>query len=149
MTGARHLVLYDGVCGLCNRSVQFILARDPAGAFAFASLQSGLGEQVLRKHGRDPRALDTVTVLADYGTVHERCLTKSRAVLFVLATLGGVWGMARLFWWVPAPVLDALYDLVARVRYRVFGKYDACPVPPQEHRARFVDLGERPAATDP
>jgi predicted DCC family thiol-disulfide oxidoreductase YuxK len=77
--------------------------------------------------------------VANRGTPEETLLSKSRAALFVLRTLGGVWSIARLLEIVPRALLDRAYDLVARHRYRVFGRYDACPIPRPEHRQRFIE----------
>src|SRR6266567_2133210 len=82
------ILLYDGVCGLCNRLVQFILRRDVAGKFCFASLQSGLAERILVRHGANARDLDTVYVVVNYEQTDERVLPRSDAVIFVLKNLG-------------------------------------------------------------
>jgi predicted DCC family thiol-disulfide oxidoreductase YuxK len=136
---AAHVVLYDGVCGLCNRVNDFVLKRDPKGLFRFASLQSPFAREALARHEKEPSDLDTVYVVANRGTPEETLLSKSRAALFVLRTLGGVWSIARLLEIVPRALLDRAYDLVARHRYRVFGRYDACPIPRPEHRQRFIE----------
>jgi predicted DCC family thiol-disulfide oxidoreductase YuxK len=138
-TGAgRHLMLYDGVCGLCNRVNRFVLRHDRNGRFDFAPLQSPTGQRFLRQLGKDPEALDTFYVVADYrsgGTV----LSRARAALFVLDSLGAPWRAAAVVRILPARLLDGLYTLVARHRYRVFGRFDACPLPRPEDRARFID----------
>src|SRR5262245_44726111 len=85
------ILLYDGVCGLCNRAVQFILRHDPHGRFRFAALQSDFARGVLQRHGRDSRDLDTMCLLLDADTPHERLLTNSDGVLAVLQELGGAW----------------------------------------------------------
>src|SRR6266404_1919615 len=118
------IVLYDGVCGLCNRLVQFILKRDDRDYFRFASLQSEFATSLLQKHGLDPRDLDTVYVVIDYAQPTERLLARSSAILFLLKQLGGIWKMAALGKILPRIMRDGIYKLVARNRYRVFGKYD-------------------------
>ena len=134
-----HLILYDGLCGLCNRLNLFVLRRDGAGAFKFASLQSELGQSLLRSFGRDPGRLETVCVVADYGAPSARLLRKSSAALFISERLG-LWRLAaavlRIF---PHRLLDWAYDVVARNRYRIFGRYEICPTPSPEHRSRFID----------
>jgi predicted DCC family thiol-disulfide oxidoreductase YuxK len=133
------IVLYDGVCALCNRLVTFTLARDRAGVFRFASLQGELARETLARHHRDADALDTLVVVVDPGSPGERLLDRSTAALFVLRHLPGVWAIAgRTLTIVPARLRDAAYRLVARTRYRTFGKYDACPIPPPEFRQRFL-----------
>jgi predicted DCC family thiol-disulfide oxidoreductase YuxK len=136
-----HLLLYDGVCGLCNRMTRFVLRHDQANRFRYAALQGSLAGELLRRHGRDARDLDTVYVVADYGAPGERLLWKSRAILFVLGQLGGLWRLGRLFAILPRPLLDLAYDFIARHRYRWFGRYDACPLPAPGVREKFLDAG--------
>lgn len=133
------IVLYDGVCGLCNRLNRFVLARDHAGRFRFAALQSPLAGAILRRHARDPRDLDTVYLVLRHGQPGERLLERSDAVLWILGELGGGWRMAGALRVVPRVLRDAGYDLVARTRYRLFGRHDACPLQDPRHRARFLD----------
>ena len=133
------LILYDGVCGLCNRLIQFVLRRDRADRFRFAALQGSMARAALRRHGRDAGVLDTVYVIRDHGTAEERILAKSRAILHVLSSLGGLWRPARLLQIVPVRLLDALYDFVARRRYGWFGRHDACRLPAPSERAKFLD----------
>jgi len=133
------ILLYDGVCGLCNHSVQFVLKRDRRGLFRFAPLQGAFAAGVLARHGKDPARLDTVYVVLDPGLPTERLLSKARAALFVLRTLGGIWGASRVVGILPDGLLNVGYDLVARSRYRLFGKLDACPLPDPAVRARFLD----------
>lgn len=135
------ILLYDGVCGLCNRFVQFVLRRDPSGAFLFASLQSPLAASVLARHGQHPEVLDTVYAVIDCDSPQERLLARSDAILFVLAQLGGLWRVAALvFKLVPRPVRDFAYNSTARRRYRIFGRSETCILPAPENRARFLDL---------
>jgi predicted DCC family thiol-disulfide oxidoreductase YuxK len=134
------LILYDGVCGLCNRFIGFILRRDAADRFRFASLQGALAGDLLRRHGRDARDLDTVCVLTSYGQPQEALHTRGQAVLIVLETLGGRWRLlARALRVVPRRLLDFGYDQIARRRYRWFGRHDACPLPAPGSREKFLD----------
>lgn len=140
------IVLYDGVCGLCNRTVQFALKRDREGIFRFASLQSKLAGRILARHDEDASDLDTMYVVlncdpADPEKESGELLERSDAVLYILRRLGGFWGVTgNLLRLIPRPIRDWGYGIVARMRYRVFGKYDTCPVPSAETRARFLDL---------
>ena len=134
-----NLLLYDGVCGLCDRLVQFVLRRDRADRFRFAALQSQLATHLLRGYGRDAGDLDTVYVVASYGEPSATLLSKGRAVLFVLAQLGGIWRLASLLRVLPRPLLDLGYDQIARRRYRWFGRYDACQLPTPAARRKFLD----------
>ena len=174
------ILLYDGVCGLCNRLVQFILRRGHAGIFRFASLQSALAGGILARHGTDARDLDTVYVVVNYELPEEQLLARSDAVIFVLKhvsaagelrparpglrpeptqspptpgptpdapTLGptqvgrSLWRLVGfLLQLLPRPLRDWGYRLVARNRYRIFGRYDARPLPSEDIRSRFLDL---------
>jgi predicted DCC family thiol-disulfide oxidoreductase YuxK len=134
-----HLVLYDGVCGLCSRLLQFLLKHDHRAVFNFASLQSATGKAIVERCGGDPHELTSFYVLANYRTPASRFFTKSRAALFVAGELGWPWKSIRVAGILPTALLDRLYDVVARTRYRVFGRYEQCLVPRPEFRSRFVD----------
>lgn len=167
VTMSHTILLYDGVCGLCNRLVQFILRRDPAGVFRFASLQSAVAERVLARHGVGARQLETVYVLVDAELPEERLLAQSDAVIFILRQLGRaelrsagppraavptqakatptpttgttVWRVgAVLLNMTPRVIRDWGYGMIARNRYRMFGRYDTCPMPSEETRDRFL-----------
>jgi len=139
-TTGNHLILYDGVCGLCNRLNRFVLKRDAAGVFRFASLQSNLGQSILRAHGKDPGSLETLYVVVHHGAKSPVLLSKSGAALFILETLRGPWRLAAVLRILPRPLLDWAYYLVARNRYRVFGRYDHCLIPSSKYRSRFIDV---------
>jgi len=140
MTAERHpVVLYDGVCGLCNRLVQMILRRDPDGGFRFASLQSAWGQEVLARHAQQRESFETMYVLTAPGTPAERLLSHSDAAVFILGRIRGPLRAARGLGLLPRPLRDALYRFVARRRYRWFGRYESCPLPPPEWRDRFLD----------
>lgn len=134
-----HLVLYDGVCGLCQGVCQFIVARDRAGLFDFASLQSAMGRAWLERFGRDPHDLDSFCLITDYHT-RPTLHVKSRAALAVAARLGAPWRWFVALRVLPRPLSDRLYDIVARYRYQWFGRTDACLVPAPDVRQRFLDL---------
>ena len=137
----RLIVFYDGVCGLCNRLVQFLLKRDGHDRLRFASLQSDFASKVLSRHGIDPKDLDTVHVVENYDQATERVLNRSDAILRAGRELGGMWAFAanigRL---VPRPLRNLFYRFVASNRYRVFGKYETCMLPAPQHRAKFLDM---------
>jgi predicted DCC family thiol-disulfide oxidoreductase YuxK len=136
------IVLYDGVCALCNRLVQFILSHDSRDRFRFATLQSDFAAQVLRRHGAAPEELDTMYVVVDSGLRDERIVSRSDAALTVLRELGGGWialgAVLRAF---PLGLRNWGYNLVARNRYRTFGKYDSCPIPSEKDRHKFLNVG--------
>ena len=134
-----NLVLYDGVCGLCNRMLQFVLNHDRHGVFRFAPLQSATGRAIVERAGGDPDDLDSIYVVAGYRTPAARVLTRSRAALFVARELGWPWMLARPLGLLPTTILDWGYNLVARFRYRAFGRYDQCLLPRPEFRDRFIE----------
>ena len=128
------ILFFDGVCGLCDRLVQFVLRRDRAARFRFAALQSELAARTLAGFGRDAADLDTVYVLTGDG----RLLRKARAIFYVLRQLGLPWSLVGAFAVLPTAVLDWFYDRVARNRYRIWGKRDSCRLPSADERARFL-----------
>ena len=135
------IILYDGVCGLCNRLVQFVLKRDRDDRFRFAALQSNFARALLQQHHCDPEDLDTLYLALDYGQPNERLLSRNDASAAVLKELGGIWkcwgGLLKSF---PRPIRNWQYNLIARNRYRLFGKFDFCPVPDPKQRHKFLDL---------
>jgi len=136
----KAVVLYDGVCGLCNRLNQFLLNRDRFDRLRFASLQSSFAEAILQRHGLDSSDLDTVYVVIDEGKPNERVLARSDAILYVVTLLGGVWRLAFLGKLLPRVLRDAFYRIVATNRYRVFGKSESCMLPEPQHRRKFLDI---------
>ncbi len=135
------VLLYDGVCGLCNRLVQFILRRDNEAVFRFASLQSAFAGSVLARHNLNPDELDTVYVVLNHALPGETLLARSDAVIFVLKQLGGLSAFAAaLFQLLPARCRDWGYRVVARNRYRIFGRFETCSLPNPQNRDRFLDV---------
>lgn len=129
------VVLFDGECSLCTGVVRFIVERDSDKVFRFAPLQSGLGEKLLEREGMETDSYSTF-VLVEGGTVY----TRSAAALHLLEHLGTGWRLvAELLKLVPGPVRDFFYGLVARSRYRVFGRKESCMVPDEELKERFLD----------
>ena len=139
MVPGTHLILYDGVCGLCDRLTQFLLRHDHRRVFVFASLQSDTGRAMVQRFGGDPEELTSFYVIADYQTPASRFLTRSDAALFVVGQLGWPWRAAIVARWLPRVIRNYAYDVVARTRYRVFGRYDQCLIPTSEFRDRFVE----------
>lgn len=139
------ILLYDGVCGLCNRLVQFVVRHDHNAIFRFAALQSSLAARILARHGANAADLDTVYVVLNYVAGHEKqpdevLLARSDAILYLLRRLGRSWSLvAFLMSLLPRFLRDWGYNQVARFRYRLFGRYDSCPLPSVETRHRFLD----------
>ena len=141
MAGSNPIILYDGVCGLCNSLVQFLLQHDKNSRLRFASLQSDFAAKVLQRHDFDPKDLDTMHLVENYEQPDERVLQRSNAILRAGRELGGVWStLAAIARVVPRPLRDVFYGLVARNRYRVFGKYETCMLPNPNQRSRFLDI---------
>lgn len=142
--GGSPILLYDGVCGLCNRIVQFVLKKDRKGTIRFASLQSSFAGQVLARHGSHAADLDTVYLLLNFDArdgSKEVLLSRSDAVLSLMKHLGGIWRLlAQILGLLPRPVRDWSYRQVARNRYRIFGQYETCPLPSESTQSRFLDL---------
>jgi predicted DCC family thiol-disulfide oxidoreductase YuxK len=138
---ANPILLYDGVCGLCNRLVRFVLRRDSRSHFRFASLQSDFAATILQRHRLDPHDLDTMYVVQQYGQPDDRLSARSDAVICVLRQLGGFWGAAAAVLQVfPRWLRDWGYRVIARNRYRIFGRYDTCMLPEEKYRDRFLEL---------
>src|SRR5688572_26227157 len=112
-----HLVLYDGVCGLCSSLLQFLITHDRRGVFAFASLQSATGRAVVEGLGGDPTELTSFYVLANYRTRYSRIFARRKAALFVASQLGWPWKAAVIARVLPGAVLDRAYNVIASNRY--------------------------------
>jgi predicted DCC family thiol-disulfide oxidoreductase YuxK len=141
----RALLLYDGVCALCNGVVQFLMKHDSQDRFCYAPLESSLGREVLARF--DIHAFpDGVMLLTDALTRTEHLYQRSDAVAEALQRLSppsGMWRLAgRVLRLVPRPLRDWGYGIVARFRYRLFGRYDTCPIPPPEQRSRLLGVYE-------
>jgi predicted DCC family thiol-disulfide oxidoreductase YuxK len=129
----RTLVLFDGVCGLCNGFVDFLIARDPKGALVFGALQSDAGRAALREAGLPDAMPDTVVVVED-----GRAYKESTGVLRVFARLPWPWRALVWLGMVPRPLRDVVYRFVARHRYGWFHRRESCRIPTPEERARFL-----------
>jgi predicted DCC family thiol-disulfide oxidoreductase YuxK len=138
---AHPILLYDGVCGLCNRLVQFILRRDRDAVFHFASLQSDFAAGIVTRHAANPSDLDTFYVVLSDNHEQEFLLSRSDAAVYVLKRLSPFWRILGFFLGIlPRSLRDWAYQVIARNRYRLFGRYEACPIPAENVRARFLDL---------
>ena len=134
-----HLVLFDGLCGLCDAIVQFLLRHDRRQAFRFAAIQGTTGRAIVQSAGGNPDLPSSFHVVSDYGSPTSQVFTKSRAVLFVASQLGWPWRAAGVFRVVPNVVRDWVYDLIAQSRYRFFGRYEQCVLPAREFQNRFIN----------
>ena len=127
------VILFDGVCNLCSRSVQFILKRDKEKIFSFASLQSNYGQDLLKQYDLPTDVFNSFILLQD-----GKVFTRSTAALKMFSQLKG-WRWVKIFWIVPKFIRDAVYNLIAKNRYKWFGKKEECWVPTPDLKARFLD----------
>lgn len=130
----RDIILFDGVCNLCNGAVDFILDRDPEGHFAFASLQSEAGREILSRYGLSTEDFDSVVLVKG-----RKVYKKSRAALEIASKMKGAWPLLQVFKIVPSFVGDGIYNFIAVNRYRFFGKREACRFPTPDIRSRFLE----------
>jgi predicted DCC family thiol-disulfide oxidoreductase YuxK len=128
-----HILLFDGVCNLCNSIVQFTIKRDPKEKFKFASLQSESGQALLKKFGLPTDDFDSFVFIKG-----DKYFLKSSAGLHVLKELGGVWKLFYVFIIFPRPLRDFVYNIIAKTRYKIFGKRDTCMVPTSRLNQRFL-----------
>jgi predicted DCC family thiol-disulfide oxidoreductase YuxK len=131
----KALLVFDGVCVLCSASARFVLKRDHARRFRFATAQSPLGQALFRHYGLDAQSFETNLVLYE-----GRAYGKLDTVVVAGMLLGGVWRALSLLRLLPRAVADWIYDCVAQNRYRLFGRTETCMMPPPEWRDRFIDL---------
>ena len=127
------ILLFDGVCNLCNDSVQWVIRHDPGAKFRFVSLQSEKGQELLRAHNLPTNELNTVVLIDG-----EKAFTRSDVPLRIFGKIGGGWPLMAALRIVPRFIRDAVYDWIARNRYRWFGKKEACWLPTPELKSRFL-----------
>jgi predicted DCC family thiol-disulfide oxidoreductase YuxK len=132
------LVLFDGVCVLCDRSMRWLLEQDRGERLSFAPLQGETARVVLSRHPEAAGDLSSVVYVRGFGGSDERLYQRSDAAAAILEDLGGVYRLLALFRWIPRPVRDGLYDWIAAHRYRWFGKLDACALPEKGSEKRFL-----------
>ncbi len=128
------IIFFDGVCNLCNSSIQFILKRDKNAQFKYSSLQSEFAQEHLADHYVDTGNLQSIVLKKG-----DRISTKSSAVLTITKSLSGGWPLFYVFMIIPKFIRDSVYDYIAANRYRWFGKRDECMIPSPELKSRFID----------
>jgi predicted DCC family thiol-disulfide oxidoreductase YuxK len=129
----KSIIMFDGVCNLCNGFVNFLIVRDKQNKFQFGSLQSPVVSDLLRKHNFLTNDLSTVILLEDGKLYYQ-----STAVLRILRQMAGAWPLLYAFIVIPKPLRDFIYNTIAKHRYKLFGRQDACMIPTPELRAKFV-----------
>ncbi|RPH28434.1 MAG: thiol-disulfide oxidoreductase DCC family protein [Bacteroidales bacterium] len=127
------IILFDGMCNLCNFSIRFIIKRDKRKLFKFASIQSEVGQSLLKQFNIQTENADSVVYIKD-----DRCFARSAAVLNILKDLGSVWKTFYVFIVIPKFLRDFIYNVIAKIRYRVFGKREKCMIPTDDIRNRFL-----------
>jgi predicted DCC family thiol-disulfide oxidoreductase YuxK len=132
------VIVFDGVCVICNGWVCFLLRHDRRARYRFAAMQSEAGRALLSTHGLDPDDPASFLLIEHDVASSPRIATDSDAIRRVLVGLGGVWRAAHVIALVPRRLRDAAYRVIARNRYRWFGRHDACLLPSPEHRQRFL-----------
>lgn len=126
-------VLFDGVCNFCNASINFVIDRDKKGVFKFAALQSDIGQEILKKYGLKQTNFDSI-ILEKEGKIYQ----KSDAALEIVRNMDGLWKVFYIFKIIPSFLRNPVYNLIAKNRYRIFGRTDACRIPTPELKARFL-----------
>lgn len=129
------VILFDGVCNMCVRSVQFIINRDKKDIFRFASIQSGIGQELIKKHSIDIKKNDSIIVINDKSIKY-----RSSAVLYILYYLQTIWKLFLVFYVIPYPIRDFFYKIIARKRYFLFGKKNKCMIPDSSISSKFLSL---------
>jgi predicted DCC family thiol-disulfide oxidoreductase YuxK len=129
----QSIIMFDGVCNLCNGFVNFLIVRDKHNSFRFGSLQSPAVIDLLKAHNFAANDLSTVILLEN-----DKLYYQSTAVLRILRQMGGAWPLLYAFIVLPRPIRDFFYNMIAKNRYRLFGRQDACMIPTPELRAKFV-----------
>lgn len=127
------IVLFDGVCNLCNGAILFLIKRDKNDRFRFAPLESEVGKKLLLKHQIDPSKIDSIVLVSD-----NTAFTKATAALNISRHLGGLWPLLYSLIIIPNFITDAVYDFIARNRYRWFGKKESCMIPTPELQSKFL-----------
>ncbi len=127
------IILFDGICNFCNSAINFVLKKDKTKSIKFAALQSEAGKEIVQQFGLPPNDMRSFLLIED-GKVYSR----SAAALKVCRYLTGAWPLCYAFIIIPAFIRNAVYDLIARNRYRWFGKKDECMIPTPDMRARFL-----------
>jgi len=132
--GGKSIILFDGICNFCNSSVNFIIGHDNKNRFKFASLQSDSGKKLLNRFGLDTENLKTI-ILAE----GDKYYTKTTAALRIAKQLRGTWKLCYVFIIIPPFIRNIFYNIIAKYRYRWFGKRDTCRIPSPEEKEKFLE----------
>lgn len=134
MNTATKIILFDGVCNLCNGAVQFVIKRDQKDLFRFAALQSEIGQQLVKERGIDTETIDSIILIEPNVAYY----TKSTAALKIAEDLNGLWSLLSIFLWVPEGIRNIVYDFIAKNRYKWYGKKQECMIPTPDLKNKFL-----------
>ena len=135
MEEQKKIILFDGVCNLCNSSVQFVIKRDKKDIFRFSALQSSTGQKLAKERGINTSEVDSIILIEPQIAYY----TKSDAALLIAKSLSGGWPLLGIFMGLPKGFRDTVYEWVARNRYQWFGKMDSCMIPTEADKDKFLD----------
>jgi predicted DCC family thiol-disulfide oxidoreductase YuxK len=130
----KKIILFDGVCNLCDSVVQFVIEYDKNDVFRFVALQSEIGQEILKHIGIDPKNIDSV-ILYEPGIAYNY---KSTAAIEIAKSLGGFWHLGTIFRIIPTGIKNQLYDYIAKNRYKWYGKKETCWIPTKELKSKFL-----------
>ena len=133
------ILLYDGICGFCNATVQLIVKHDSKETIRFATIQSPFAKLLFERYPT-LKEIDSLVLIESFNSPTEKVFIRSTGALVIARYLGGWWALFLIGYIIPSAVRDWLYDIFAKYRYHLFGKYDSCLLPPPEVRSRFIDL---------
>ncbi|MEN8817506.1 MAG: thiol-disulfide oxidoreductase DCC family protein [Nonlabens sp.] len=133
MQQKHEIVLFDGVCNLCNGAILFIIKRDKKDRFRFAAIESEIGQKLLDKHGIDPNKIDSIVLVSG-----DTAFAKAEAALRISKHLSGLWPLLYSLIIVPKFLANVVYDFIARNRYKWFGKKESCMIPTPELKSKFL-----------
>lgn len=131
----KKIILFDGVCNLCNKTVNKVIDYDKKNTFLFTALQSETGQQIIKKIGINTNEVDSIILYENNMAYY----IKSTAAIKIMNDLGGFWSVTKIFWIFPEGFRNWVYDIIARNRYKWFGKEDNCRIPTSELKAKFLD----------
>ena len=135
LLNGKQLILFDGVCNFCNSTVLKVIKNDKNNLFVFASLQSETGKKILEHYSIDTTKIDSIVLV----TSKEKFYIKSSAALKIGKHFSGLWKLFQIFWIIPTPLRNVVYNYIAKNRYKWFGKKDNCMIPTPEIKAKFID----------
>jgi len=134
MESDKKIILFDGICNLCNGAVQFVIKRDTKDTFRYAPIQSNIGQMLLKERNIDPTKIDSIILIEPTVAYY----IKSDAALSIGRSFGGGYKLLSMFSWIPRVLRDGIYDLIARNRYQWFGKKEVCMIPTPELQSKFL-----------